>query len=59
MPGSRSLRRQPFTLTSRSFALALFNLDETQLVNTVHAKNNAKHAAAWKAADGDSEEEGQ
>ncbi len=36
---------------------ALFNLDETHLVNTLHAKNDAKRAAACRAADGDSEEE--
>jgi hypothetical protein len=38
---------------------ALFNLDETQLANTLHTKNDAKHTAAQKAADGDSEEEEQ
>ena len=40
---------------------ALFNWDETQSVNTLHAKNDARRAAAWKRADGesDSEEEGE
>lgn len=38
---------------------ALFNLDETNSVTTLHAKNDAKRAAARKFVDGDdSEEEG-
>ena len=36
---------------------ALFNLDEEQSVKTLHAKNNAKRATAWEAAEGaDSED---
>ncbi len=36
---------------------ALFNLNDGHLVNTLHAKNNAKRAAAKKAADGNGSEE--
>ena len=36
---------------------ALFNLDEEQSVKTLHAKNDAKKAAAWEEAEGaDSED---
>ncbi len=38
---------------------ALFNLDETQSVTTLHAKNDAKRDAARRAAESDSEEEEQ
>ncbi len=36
---------------------ALFNWDEAQSVNTLHAKNDARRAAAWKRAEGDSNSE--
>ena len=36
---------------------ALFNWDEAQSVNTLHAKNDARRAAARKRADGDSDSE--
>ena len=36
---------------------ALFNLDETHSVTTLHAKNDAKRAAAKRFADGDNSEE--